>query len=204
MTDFHHSSAPCRHVLPPHRLPVDAIQRAMDGSLDVHDVGGRVVQADEMVVATGLRPDLSYCAKSSSTSTQPSTAQACWRHSSTLICTPAGPSGQTARSNSSSRMVSYGRAPTFLLATGYEQVRSIAAFIAGDMKAARRVELNLPQTGVCSSSRVLPSDGLAEAACCTPETSQVVCCAPKPALAAGAPCCGSSARGGAVLVEPAA
>ena len=44
---------------------------------------------------------------------------------------------------------SYGRAPTFLMATGYEQVRSIVAAIAGDMEAASRVELDLPETGVC-------------------------------------------------------
>lgn len=46
---------------------------------------------------------------------------------------------------------SYGRAPTFLLATGYEQVRSIAAALAGDTEAAARVELALPATGVCST-----------------------------------------------------
>lgn len=46
---------------------------------------------------------------------------------------------------------SYGRAPTFLMATGYEQVRSLAAFLAGDMESAKRVELNLPETGVCNS-----------------------------------------------------
>lgn len=46
---------------------------------------------------------------------------------------------------------SYGRAPTFLMATGYEQVRSIVAYLAGDKEAAERVELDLPQTGVCSS-----------------------------------------------------
>ena len=34
-------------------------------------------------------------------------------------------------------MKSYGRAPTFLLATGYEQVRSITAWLAGDLEAAR-------------------------------------------------------------------
>jgi hypothetical protein len=47
-------------------------------------------------------------------------------------------------------MKSYGRAPTFLLATGYEQVRSIAAALAGDRAAADRVQLDLPETGVCS------------------------------------------------------
>lgn len=53
-------------------------------------------------------------------------------------------------------MKSYGRAPTFLLATGYEQVRSIAAALAGDAAAAADVQLHLPPTGVCST-------GLAEA-----------------------------------------
>jgi hypothetical protein len=47
-------------------------------------------------------------------------------------------------------MKSYGRAPTFLMLTGYEQVRSIAAELAGDQEAAARVELVLPETGVCS------------------------------------------------------
>ena len=47
-------------------------------------------------------------------------------------------------------MKSYGRAPTFLALTGYEQVRSVAAAIAGDREAAERVELVLPETGVCS------------------------------------------------------
>src|SRR5215207_11131889 len=46
---------------------------------------------------------------------------------------------------------SYGRAPTFLMATGYEQVRSVAAVIAGDMQAADDVRLVLPETGVCSA-----------------------------------------------------
>jgi len=48
-------------------------------------------------------------------------------------------------------MKSYGRAPTFLLATGYEQVRSIADELAGDPAAARLVQLVLPETGVCST-----------------------------------------------------
>jgi hypothetical protein len=58
-------------------------------------------------------------------------------------------------------MKSYGRAPTFLLATGYEQVRSVVAALAGDWEAARDVQLNLPETGVCSTN--LADEG---AACC--------------------------------------
>lgn len=57
-------------------------------------------------------------------------------------------------------MKSYGRAPTFLLATGYEQVRSVAAWLDGDMPAASAVQLTLPATGVCST------DGLGGGSCC--------------------------------------
>jgi N-acetylglutamate synthase-like GNAT family acetyltransferase len=46
---------------------------------------------------------------------------------------------------------SYGRAPTFLMATGFEQARSVVAALAGDLAAADRVELELPETGVCSA-----------------------------------------------------
>jgi len=54
-------------------------------------------------------------------------------------------------------MKSYGRAPTFLLATGYEQVRSIVAYLAGDLTSARNIELVLPATGVCSTDAVASS-----------------------------------------------
>ena len=60
-------------------------------------------------------------------------------------------------------MKSYGRAPTFLLATGYEQVRSVAAALAGDRAAADNVALDLPATGVCSTDNT--PDG-AESECC--------------------------------------
>jgi hypothetical protein len=55
-------------------------------------------------------------------------------------------------------MKSYGRAPTFLMLTGYEQVRSVVAALTGDVEAARSVRLTLPETGVCSTS--------APAGCC--------------------------------------
>ncbi len=69
-------------------------------------------------------------------------------------------------------MKSYGRAPTFLMATGYEQVRSIAAALAGDQEAADNVELVLPETGVCSTDlggscdTTTTTTGADEAACC--------------------------------------
>lgn len=48
-------------------------------------------------------------------------------------------------------MKSYGRAPTFLLATGHEQVRSVSAWLAGDAGAVAARDLQLPATGVCST-----------------------------------------------------
>ncbi|MEV6596650.1 NAD(P)-binding domain-containing protein [Actinoplanes sp. NPDC051346] len=69
-------------------------------------------------------------------------------------------------------MKSYGRAPTFLMATGYEQVRSITAALGGDWAAARDVRLDLPETGVCSTNLVtddqLPG-AQAAAGCCGSE-----------------------------------
>ncbi|WP_025115253.1 NAD(P)-binding domain-containing protein [Lysinibacillus fusiformis] len=53
---------------------------------------------------------------------------------------------------------SYGRAPTFLMATGYEQVRSITAYLTGDEEASKRVELELPETGVCGINLAGPSN----------------------------------------------
>lgn len=90
-------------------------------------------------------------------------------------------------------MKSYGRAPTFLMATGYEQVRSIVAAIAGDQEAAERVELVLPETGVCSadigSSCDAPSVGAVAA-------DSSGCCEPAPAVEAAEPesCCGEAGQ----------
>jgi hypothetical protein len=94
-------------------------------------------------------------------------------------------------------MKSYGRAPTFLLATGHEQVRSIAAALTGDLESAARVELELPETGVCNATAALRD---ADASCCTPTTPQGVCCPPKVELPADAACCGAST----VVIQPAA
>ena len=81
-------------------------------------------------------------------------------------------------------MKSYGRAPTFLMLTGYEQVRSIVCVLTGDLVGARRVELTLPATGVCSAqpsdTRVLASVAAAPATSCCggPAPAEVdACCA---------------------------
>jgi len=61
---------------------------------------------------------------------------------------------------------SYGRAPTFLAMTGYEQVRSVVAELAGDHEAAARVELELPNTGVCGGAGLFDSTGSAIGGSC--------------------------------------
>jgi 2-polyprenyl-6-methoxyphenol hydroxylase-like FAD-dependent oxidoreductase len=61
-------------------------------------------------------------------------------------------------------MKSYGRAPTFLMLTGYEQVRSVACALSGDWEGARDVQLVLPETGVCS----LTASQEAASSCCEP------------------------------------
>lgn len=63
-------------------------------------------------------------------------------------------------------MKSYGRAPTFLLATGYEQVRSVVAELAGDRASARRVQLVLPATGACSTDSGAEADDTGGSGCC--------------------------------------
>jgi len=88
-------------------------------------------------------------------------------------------------------MKSYGRAPTFLMMTGYEQVRSIVAEIAGDHDAAQRVELVLPETGVCSG----PALAAVRTGCCggPPVASESACCrADEEAKAEGSSGCGCS------------
>jgi hypothetical protein len=74
---------------------------------------------------------------------------------------------------------SYGRAPTFLLATGYEQARSVVAALAGDWDAARDVQLDLPETGVCSSNLAYgDTSGEAAGSCCGPAPQVVEIAAP--------------------------
>jgi hypothetical protein len=148
---------------------------------------GRYVTVEELVVATGLRPDLDFL-REVRLSLDP--ALECPPELAPLI-DPNEHSCGTVRPHGARELAqpepgfyfagikSYGRAPTFLMLTGYEQVRSIAAEIAGDREAARKVELMLPETGVCSgpgpsaTTTATPTSG-----CCTPaaKTETKGCC----------------------------
>jgi thioredoxin reductase len=88
---------------------------------------------------------------------------------------------------------SYGRAPNFLMATGYEQVRSIVAALAGDMAAANDVQLELPETGVCNT-RPRSTSASAGGSCCPPLPAAAPAALDNTAGAAG--CCGGAAPAG--------
>jgi hypothetical protein len=97
---------------------------------------------------------------------------------------------------------SYGRAPTFLMATGYEQVRSVTAALAGNMAAAAEVDLTLPETGVCGGDAAPAAGG-----CCggpAPDGVDACCVKDADAKATGESGCGCGARPAAPPVAPAA
>lgn len=90
---------------------------------------------------------------------------------------------------------SYGRAPNFLLATGYEQVRSVVAALAGDMAAADDVQLDLPQTGVCNTRSANLAVEVQGGGCCggpAPAESKACCALDAVEKARGAAGCANS------------
>ena len=161
---------------------------------------GRHIEADELVVATGFRPDLSFL-RELRISLDP--ALECPPILAPLIdpnlhsCGTVRPHGARELAQPEAGfyfagMKSYGRAPTFLMMTGYEQVRSIIADIAGDKEAAERVELVLPETGVCSGA--LTTSSASEGCCGGPTPVHVDACCQQDADAktSGAKGCGCS------------
>ncbi|MGV6875361.1 NAD(P)-binding domain-containing protein [Pseudochelatococcus sp. B33] len=177
----------------------------------VHEEAGRLIvegetadgpqalgPVDRIVVCTGQRPDLAItrelrleldpwleCARRLGPSIDPN------MHS----CGSVPPHGYRELSHPESGFYtvgvkSYGRAPTFLLLTGYEQARSVAAALSGDLAAADDVRLVLPETGVCTTQIAdgpPVADGPSGASCCggpetdsTPrivENADTACCA---------------------------
>jgi thioredoxin reductase len=132
-----------------------------DGQLRVNTGSGccaHHVLVDELVVATGFRPDLSFLREVRlrlDPAIEAPVALAPMIDPNEHSCGTVRPHGARELAQDDpgfylAGMKSYGRAPTFLMITGYEQVRSIAADIAGDRDAAARVELELPETGVCT------------------------------------------------------
>jgi hypothetical protein len=144
------------------------VDPAPDGRIVLESVdGARLDPVDEVVVATGFRPDLSFLSEvrlDLDPVLQAPRALAPLIDPNVHSCGTVYPHGATELAQPEPGvylvgMKSYGRAPTFLALTGYEQVRSVAAAIAGDRDAADRVELVLPETGVCSGAGLIGSDG---------------------------------------------
>jgi len=161
--------------------------KALDSAVTVEAVDGRTLDADVVVPCTGFRPDLEIL-RELRLDLDPAVEAP--RELGPLIdpefhsCGTVPPHGAKLLAHPDQDfyivgMKSYGRAPTFLLATGYEQVRSVVAALAGDREAADTVQLELPETGVCSTDGGTSCDVPAastddsagsEAGCCsTPE-----------------------------------
>ncbi|MEV5830923.1 TIGR03862 family flavoprotein [Spirillospora sp. NPDC052242] len=124
--------------------------------------GEHAVTADVVVPATGFRPDLDILREirvELDPATEAPVRLAPMIDPNFHSCGTVPPHGERVLAHPETGfylagMKSYGRAPTFLMATGYEQVRSIAAALAGDREAADDVRLDLPETGVCSTDLV--------------------------------------------------
>ena len=143
---------------------------------------GRALTADRVIVLTGFRPDLSFLSElrlELDSTLQAPTRIAAEVDPNIHSCGSVAATGAAdlAHPEPGFYMVgakSYGRAPTFLALTGYEQVRSVVAELAGDHEAARRVELVLPDTGVCGGAGLFGASGASlGGACCAPP-AQVV------------------------------
>ncbi|EKK02334.1 FAD dependent oxidoreductase [Rhodopirellula baltica SH28] len=143
-------------------LSIGAINEHPDG-LEVFDVHGvSQVIVNEIIVAAGSRPNLNMLRElrlELDAATEATKALGPLIDPNQHSCGSVPPHGAKELTHPErgfylAGMKSYGRAPTFLMRTGYEQVRSIAAELSGDHEAARKVELTLPSTGVCSTDLV--------------------------------------------------
>ena len=148
------------------------VARLLTGPEGVTAVGedATLPPVDRIVAATGFRPDLALLRElrlDLDPAVESPTTLAPLIDPNVHSCGTVRPHGALELTHHEpdfyiAGMKSYGRAPTFLMLTGYEQVRSIVAALVGDWASARAVELALPATGVCSSER--GEDG--GASCC--------------------------------------
>ena len=184
-------------------LRIAALRETPDGIVvpgeDAAGAAAALPPVDEVVATTGFRPDLAPLRElrlALDPALEAPAALAPLIDPNVHSCGTVPPHGAPVLAHPEPGfyvvgMKSYGRAPTFLLLTGYEQVRSVAAALTGDEAGARSVELVLPETGVCSAA------GPAGGGCGDDEDDDddeaagAGATRPEPALvAAGAACCG--------------
>ncbi len=152
------------------------VRREGDRAVLLGGDGREIPAADTVVVLTGFRPDLSFLSelrldldptleapRKIAVEIDPN-IHSCGSVQATGAADLAQPEPDLYLVG----MKSYGRAPTFLALTGYEQVRSVVAALAGDHEAAARVELVLPDTGVCGGAGVFDDPASAGGGCCAP------------------------------------
>ena len=165
-----------------------------EGRLELRDSDGRAIGPfDEIVAVTGFRPDLAMLGElrlDLDSIVESPRALAPLIDPNVHSCGTVPPHGAEELRQPEPGfyivgMKSYGRAPTFLMLTGYEQVRSVVSELTCDLEGARRVELTLPATGVCSAT---PNVG--EGACGTDETTTSCGAAP---VETQAGCCATQA-----------
>ncbi|MFF3243706.1 NAD(P)-binding domain-containing protein [Streptomyces sp. NPDC002870] len=164
-----------------------AVEKSGEQLVLASEDGRRLHPVDEIIVLTGLRPDLSFLDElrlGLDERLQAPVGLAPLIDPNVHSCGTVYPHGVNELSHPEQGvylvgMKSYGRAPTFLAMTGYEQVRSIAAALAGDQEAAERVELTLPETGVCGGAGLFDEPDATKAesngggCCATPTTLQI-------------------------------
>ncbi|MFB6689166.1 NAD(P)-binding domain-containing protein [Streptomyces virginiae] len=175
----------------------DTVETTADGRVAlVGEDGRRLDPVDEVIVLTGFRPDLSFLDELRLGLDERLLAPV---ELAPLIdpnqhsCGTVYPHGVNELSHPEKDvylvgMKSYGRAPTFLAMTGYEQVRSIAAHLAGDHEAAERVELTLPETGVCGGAGLFDEPAAAEetgGGCCGAPAALTIGAVPAPVASGG-------------------
>jgi thioredoxin reductase len=153
-------------------VEIEALERTPE-AIVVRHRAGQLGPVDQIVAATGFRPDLAPLRElrlALDAAVEAPMAIAPLIDPNFHSCGSVPPHGALELAHPESDfyiagLKSYGRAPTFLMLTGYEQVRSIAAALVGDLEAAARVELVLPETGVCIVSLKGPA-GAGDLACC--------------------------------------
>jgi hypothetical protein len=168
------------------------------------------ITVDRIVVAAGFRPDLSFLRElrielDPAVEAPPKLAPLIDPNVHSCGTVPAHGIAELAHPEPGFTIVgskSYGRAPTFLMATGYEQVRSVVAELAGDHAVARTVQLALPETGVCGGVAIEK----ASSGCCggpAPAAVDACCAADAVAKESGQSGCGCATSGATRAVEAA-
>jgi hypothetical protein len=131
---------------------------------------GTAIAVDRMIVATGFRPDFSFLREVRLLMDPVLGAPVGLARSIDPLlhsCCTVAPHGEAILRHPDhglyiAGMKSYGRTPNFLLPMGYEQVRSIAAELAGDHVAAQEQRLSVAASSSCSCNPLDSSGG----SCC--------------------------------------